>query len=165
MRPERDTIASPDLPEGMDWVGEEPESMPALTAAGPALGHFLDFPQLSSVRTLPYVSEWARPYEELGLATIGVQAPRFPFGADRDAVAAGVARVRGGGPGARGARPPRCRRRQSSSPAAPGSTPGPPTRTATCWRSSTRPAAPTSRSRATARSRSPSTASHRNRLR
>src|ERR1044072_8307281 len=93
MRPERDTIASPDLPEGMDWVGEEPESMPALTAAGPALVHFLDFAQLNSVRTLPYVSEWARRYEELGLATIGVQAPRFPFGADRDAVAAGLARL------------------------------------------------------------------------
>ena len=67
--------------------------MPALTAAGPALVHFLDFAQLNSVRTLPYVSEWARRYGELGLATIGVQAPRFPFGADRDAVAAGLARL------------------------------------------------------------------------
>jgi hypothetical protein len=93
MRPPRDTIASPDLPAGIEWVGEQPESMPALTAAGPALVHFLDFAQLNSVRTLPYVSEWARRYGELGLATIGVQAPRFPFGADRDAVAAGLSRL------------------------------------------------------------------------
>lgn len=93
MRPERDTIASPDLPAGIGWIGEEPESMPALTAAGPALVHFFDFAQLNSVRTLPYVSEWARRYGELGLATIGVQAPRFPFGADREAVATGLARL------------------------------------------------------------------------
>jgi hypothetical protein len=67
--------------------------MPALTAAGPALVHFIDFAQLNSVRTLPYVGEWARRYAPHGLTTIGVQAPRFPFGAERDAVAAGLARL------------------------------------------------------------------------
>jgi len=45
------------------------------------------------VRTLPYVSEWARRYAENGLTTIGVQAPRFPFGAEPDPVAAGLARL------------------------------------------------------------------------
>jgi len=93
MRPGRDSIASPDLPAGIEWVGEPPESMPALTAAGPALVHFIDFAQLNSVRTLPYVVEWARRYRDAGLATIGVQAPRFPFGADRGPVAAGLERL------------------------------------------------------------------------
>jgi len=93
MRPHRDTIAAPDLPPGVEWIGAEPESMPALTAAGPALVHFFDFAQLNSVRTLPYVSEWAHRYREHGLATIGVQAPRFPFGAERDAVAGGLERL------------------------------------------------------------------------
>lgn len=93
MRPENDSIASPDLPAGIAWIGAEPESMPALTASGPALVHFLDFAQLNSVRTLPYVAEWARRYAEHGLATIGVQAPRFPFGAELDAVAAGLGRL------------------------------------------------------------------------
>ena len=65
--------------------------MPALTAGGPALVHFIDFAQLNSVRTLPYLSEWARRYREAGLSVIGVQAPRFPFGADPAAVAAGLA--------------------------------------------------------------------------
>ena len=51
MRPGRDNIAAPDLPEGISWVGQEPESMPALTAGGPALVHFIDFAQLNSVRT------------------------------------------------------------------------------------------------------------------
>ena len=65
--------------------------MPALTAGGPALVHFLDFAQLNSVRTLPYLSEWSRRYREAGLSVIGVQSPRFPFGADEAAVAAGLA--------------------------------------------------------------------------
>lgn len=91
MRPGRDNIAAPDLPDGLPWVGTEPESMPSLTAGGPALVHFLDFAQLNSVRTLPYVSEWSRRYREAGLSVVGVQSPRFPFGADAAAVATGLA--------------------------------------------------------------------------
>jgi len=93
MRPERDNIAAPDLPEGIEWVGEAPRSMPVATAGGPVLVHFLDFAQLNSVRTLPYVSEWARRYADAGLTTIGVQAPRFPFGSERDVVTTGLARL------------------------------------------------------------------------
>jgi hypothetical protein len=93
MRPERDYIAAPDLPEGLEWIGGRPGSMAELTAAGPALVHFFDFAQLNSVRTLPYVLEWARRYAGDGLSTIGVQAPRFPFGADATAVAAGLGRL------------------------------------------------------------------------
>lgn len=93
MRPEQENIAAPDLPEGIEWIGEAPRSMPIATAAGPALVHFFDFAQLNSVRTLPYVSEWARRYGPEGLTTIGVQAPRFPFGAKRDVVAAGLDRL------------------------------------------------------------------------
>ena len=91
MRPERDNIAAPDLPDGIAWVGAPPESMPVATAAGPVLVHFFDFAQLNSVRTLPYLAEWDRRYRDAGLTTIGVQAPRFPFGADAAAVSAGLA--------------------------------------------------------------------------
>jgi hypothetical protein len=93
MRPERETIAVPDLPAGIDWVGDAPASMPALTAAGPVLVHFFDFAQLNSVRTLPYLVEWERRYREAGLRVIGVQAPRFPFGAERGAVEAGLRKL------------------------------------------------------------------------
>jgi hypothetical protein len=92
VRPGRDNIAAPDLPPGLTWIGPEPESMPALTAAGPALVHFIEFAQLNSARTLPYLIEWARRYREAGLSVVGVQAPRFPFGADPEAVAGGLAR-------------------------------------------------------------------------
>jgi hypothetical protein len=90
VRPGRDNIAAPDLPSGLAWVGTEPESMPALTAGGPALVHFLEFGQLNSVRTLPYLAEWHRRYAAAGLSVIGVQAPRFPFAAEQEHVAAGL---------------------------------------------------------------------------
>jgi len=90
MRPQRDNIGAPDLPREAAWIGEQPASMPNLTAKGPVLVHFFDYAQLNSVRTLPYLVEWDRRYREAGLATIGVQSPRFPFGADPVNVAAGL---------------------------------------------------------------------------
>jgi len=90
MRPERDNIAAPDLPGEIAWIGEAPQSMPALTAAGPVLVHFFDYAQLNSVRALPYLAEWNRRYSEAGLSTIGVQAPRFPFTADPENVTSGL---------------------------------------------------------------------------
>jgi hypothetical protein len=93
VRPGRDNIAAPDLPDRIAWVGEAPGSMPEVTAGGPALVHFFDFAQLNSVRTLPYVAEWHRRYCDAGLSVIGVQAPRFPFGAGADTVAAGLSRL------------------------------------------------------------------------
>ncbi|MGE5407243.1 MAG: hypothetical protein ACM3NV_01375 [Syntrophothermus sp.] len=91
MRPGRDNIAAPDLPDSLTWIGGRPESMPALTAGGPAIVHFVDFAQLNSVRTLPYLLEWSRRYREAGLSVILVQEPRFPFGANVEAVRAGFA--------------------------------------------------------------------------
>ncbi len=93
MRPPRDDIAAPDIHPGMTWIGDEPRNMPTLTAAGPALVHFFDFAQLNSVRTLPYIAEWSRRYADAGLSVVGVQAPRFPFGADAEAVRAGLDRL------------------------------------------------------------------------
>lgn len=93
VRPGRADIAAPELPRRIAWIGERPASMARLTAAGPALVHLFDFAQLNSVRTLPYVERWHRRYHDAGLAVLGVQAPRFPFGADREAVAAGLRRL------------------------------------------------------------------------
>ncbi len=67
--------------------------MAPLAARGPVLVHFFDFAQLNSVRTLPYLIEWHRRYAELGLRVIGVQAPRFPFGADPEVVREALARL------------------------------------------------------------------------
>lgn len=93
VRPERENIAAPDLPAGIQWAEAAPEPMRVLAAAGPVLVLFLDFAQLNSVRTLPYLVEWERRYRDTGLSTIGVQAPRFPFGADPDVVREGLKRL------------------------------------------------------------------------
>src|SRR3954447_16808385 len=90
MRPQRYNIGAPDLPSNLVWIGDGPDSMPALTAVGPVLVHFFDYSQLNSVRTLPYVIEWDRRYRDSGLTTIGIQSPRFPFGAEPIDVAAGL---------------------------------------------------------------------------
>ena len=91
--PLRDDIAAPHLPPDATWFGRNPGKMPALAAKGPVLVHFFDFSQLNSVRTLPYLSEWHRRYADLGLMVIGVQSPRFEFGADPDAVETGLDRL------------------------------------------------------------------------
>jgi hypothetical protein len=83
----------PDLPPEGTWIGEDPGKMAPLAAKGPVLVHFFDFSQLNSVRTLPYLIEWHRRYETMGLRVIGVQAPRFPFGADPETVRAGLERL------------------------------------------------------------------------
>ncbi|MGK2954277.1 MAG: redoxin domain-containing protein [Solirubrobacterales bacterium] len=67
--------------------------MAPLAAKGPVLVHFFDFSQLNSVRTLPYVNEWNRRYGDSGLTVIGIQAPRFDFGADPEAVETGLKRL------------------------------------------------------------------------
>jgi len=93
VRPGRPDIAVPDLPADISWVGDPPRSMPQMTASGPALVHIFDFAQLNSVRAMPYLREWHRRYADAGLSVIGVQAPRFPFGAEPDAVGAGLRRL------------------------------------------------------------------------
>jgi hypothetical protein len=93
VRPGRTDIAVPDFAPTVAWIGDPPGSMARLTAVRPALVHFFDFAQLNSVRAMPYVREWHRRYEELGLAVIGVQAPRFEFGAEEDVVVAGLGRL------------------------------------------------------------------------
>ena len=93
MKPSRDDIAAPEFPPRLTWVGDAPASMAGLTAAGPVLVHFFEFAQLNSVRSLPYLLEWRRRYQPHGLSTIGVQAPRFPFGFDPGVVADGLGRL------------------------------------------------------------------------
>jgi len=93
VRPDKQTIAAPDLPDEIEWIGAVPQSMSALSAAGPVLVLFFDFAQLNSVRTLPYLTEWDRRYRDAGLSTIGIQAPRFPFGANPGAIARGLEKL------------------------------------------------------------------------
>ena len=78
---------------GTEWAGADPGASERITATSPLLVHFLDFAQLNSVRALPYVLAWADRYGPHGLVTVGVQAPRFPFGRDPDVAAGGIERL------------------------------------------------------------------------
>jgi hypothetical protein len=93
LRPPRDTIAAPDLPDDLEWVGRGPRTMPLATARGPVLVHFFDIAQLNSVRTLPYVSEWARRYYDTSLTVLGVHSPRSALSTPADAVAFACGRL------------------------------------------------------------------------
>lgn len=90
MLPLREDIAAPEFPHEPVWIGADPGKMTPLLAGRPALVHFFDFSQLNSVRTLPYLKEWAHRYGPMGLAVLGIQAPRFPFGGDRAVVEKGL---------------------------------------------------------------------------
>ena len=93
MRPERPDIAAPELPPRLTWVGDAPGSMAEMTARGPVLVHFFDFAQLNSVRTLPYLAEWAGRYGEHGLTVVGVQTPRLTFAGGDAETRRGVERL------------------------------------------------------------------------
>jgi hypothetical protein len=67
--------------------------MSELTAAGPVLVHFFDFAQLNSVRALPYAIAWDERYRDQGLTALGIHSPRFPFTAERDALAPALERL------------------------------------------------------------------------
>lgn len=93
MRPGRPDIAVPELPPNGEWLLGKPATMAQIVSRGPALVHFFDFAQLNSIRTLPYLAEWESRYASAGLTVLGVQAPRFPFGATPEVVTAGLERL------------------------------------------------------------------------
>ena len=94
MRPDAADIAIPPWPTDLGWIGAPPPATERLTATGPVLIHFFDFAQLNGVRTLPYVRAWHDRYRNAGLRVLGIHAPRFPFTASEDAIAAAVERLR-----------------------------------------------------------------------
>src|SRR4051794_22234266 len=93
MHPEAKDIAVPPFPRGVEWLGGEPPAVERLCARGPVLVHFVCIGDLGSVRTLPYLRAWHERYAGRGLSVLAVNAPRFPYSARPDAVAAAAARL------------------------------------------------------------------------
>ncbi len=63
------------------WFNSDPIPLGAL-GGYVILIDFWDYASHRCVRALPYIREWHRRYADLGLVTIGVHTPQFPFGAD-----------------------------------------------------------------------------------
>jgi hypothetical protein len=93
VRPERDNIAIPPFPPGIAWIGAEEPVSERLTARAALLVHFFELGELSSIRTLPFVSALARKYAANGLSVLGVHSPRSQLAASDEDLAAGLARL------------------------------------------------------------------------
>lgn len=85
---------APEIPDdGPErWINSEPLTMEELRGKV-VLIDFWEYTCVNCLRTLPYIREWHERYAEAGLVIIGVHAPEFEFGYERENVAAAVARL------------------------------------------------------------------------
>lgn len=73
------------------WFNSEPILISALRGRV-VLVEFWDFTCVGCLRTLSYVKEWHRKYQEHGLIVIGVHTPKFPFAKNPELVQKAVER-------------------------------------------------------------------------
>jgi thiol-disulfide isomerase/thioredoxin len=71
------------------WVNSPPLTPEALRGKV-VLVDFWEFTCINWIRTSPYVKAWNRDYAKLGLVVIGVHAPEFQFGKQRDIIDRGI---------------------------------------------------------------------------
>src|SRR5215210_5850190 len=94
MRPPAEAeIHAPEFPPRMDWLNVAFLRMDRLVERHAVLVEFWDFARVNSLRTLPYLKAWDERYRGAGLRIIGVHAPGYSFGRDRDTVAAATERL------------------------------------------------------------------------
>lgn len=93
IRPGRDDISIPQLPPGTSWIGEEPAAAERITANGALLVHFFEVGELSSVRSLPFVSGLAGHYRPPALTVLGVHSPRSGLADSEAALRAALDRL------------------------------------------------------------------------
>jgi len=77
----------------MEWLNVAFLRMDRLMGRTAALVEFWDFARINSLRTLPYLQAWHERYAGSGLRIVGVHAPGYSFGRDRDTVARAVERL------------------------------------------------------------------------
>ena len=92
MRPSTE-ISAPDFPTETTWINTPFVRMGTLLGRNAPLVWFWDLSSINSIRALPYVLEWHRRYEALGLRIIGVHSPQFDFGRNAATVEAAVQRL------------------------------------------------------------------------
>lgn len=88
MRMDPKTVHAPEI--GPIWLNSAPLTLRQLRGRV-VLIDFWDFTCVNCIRTLPYVAEWHRRYEPLGLTVIGVHAPEFYFGRAAEILEQGIA--------------------------------------------------------------------------
>jgi hypothetical protein len=80
------------IPAGLEWINVASLRMDKQLGR-PVLVEFWDFCRANSLRTLPYVKDWASRYGAAGLRVISVHAPGYPPSEDPEQVRAAVRRL------------------------------------------------------------------------
>jgi thiol-disulfide isomerase/thioredoxin len=73
---ERGRVRAPEI--GRIWLNSPPLNLRQLRGRV-VLIDFWDYTCVNCIRTLPYVQEWHRRYQDFGLVVIGVHTPEFTF--------------------------------------------------------------------------------------
>jgi hypothetical protein len=91
--PEGLELPAPEFPPATEWLGVPFLRMDRLIGRHAVLVEFWDFARVNSLRTLPYLLEWHARYADAGLRVVGVHAPGYSFGRDRELVERAVERL------------------------------------------------------------------------
>ena len=73
------------------WIGSDPVTLASLRG-DIVLIDFWTYSCINCIRTLPFILEWQKKYDPLGLRIIGVHTPEFDFEKDSENVRAAVER-------------------------------------------------------------------------
>src|ERR1051326_1154782 len=84
---ERGRIRAPEI--GRVWLNSPPLNLRQLRGRA-VLIDFWDYTCVNCIRTLPYVQEWHRRYQDFGLVVIGIHTPEFTFAQYESNVERGV---------------------------------------------------------------------------
>lgn len=87
---ERGPVHAPEL-EGGEWLQGGP--VPIRGRGKPVLIDFWDYTCVNCLRTLPYMKEWHRRYEAMGLTVVGVHTPEFTFARNAEHVRRAIAHL------------------------------------------------------------------------
>jgi thiol-disulfide isomerase/thioredoxin len=82
---EQGPVRAPEFPPNVTWLQGGPLRMADLHGKA-VLIDFWDYTCVNCIHTLPYVKEWNRRYDSLGLQVIGVHAPEFSFAREQSNV-------------------------------------------------------------------------------
>ena len=84
---ERGRVRAPEI--GRVWFNSPPLNLRQLRGRA-VLIDFWDYTCVNCIRTLPYVQEWHRRYQDFGLVVIGIHTPEFTFAQYESNVERGV---------------------------------------------------------------------------
>ena len=83
---------APELTGIEAWIGSDPVTLASLQGKI-VLIDFWTYSCINCIRTLPFILEWQKKYDPLGLHIVGVHTPEFDFEKDVENVSAAVERL------------------------------------------------------------------------